>query len=283
MGDMTTTQVMAAWRAWQASEGLSERTITEGAATVTRLLNESGKGPLEIAPLDIIRFTGRPGVNANTRWTYHQRLRSYCRFLVAAEIRADDPSLKTPTPKRPPNNPRPISNPQLVQLLGAANRRRTRTMILLAAFAGLRVHEIAKIQGRDIDLEGRILTVTGKGSKTARLPLHEILVAEAGRYPRAAWWFPAYDAEPGDCPHVGAHAVSAAIGHAMRRAGFSATPHALRHWFATSLLEAGVDIRTLQKLMRHESIASTQIYTAVSGRRERDALNLLEMPVKEAS
>jgi integrase/recombinase XerD len=63
----------------------------------------------------------------------------------------------------------------------------------------------------------------------------------------------------------------------MRRAGVPGTPHALRHWYATSLLDDGNDLRTVQELMRHKSIQSTQIYTKVSGRRQREAIDGLNL------
>lgn len=63
----------------------------------------------------------------------------------------------------------------------------------------------------------------------------------------------------------------------MERAGVHGTPHQLRHFFGTSLLDAGVDLRTVQELMRHESLQSTQIYTHVSGTRKRDAVDLLRV------
>ena len=64
----------------------------------------------------------------------------------------------------------------------------------------------------------------------------------------------------------------------MERAVVNATPHQLRHWYGTQLLEHGADLRTVQELMRHESISSTQIYTLVSPVRRRDAIMLLELP-----
>lgn len=148
-------------------------------------------------------------------------------------------------------------------------------MVLLAALAGLRVHEIAKVHGHDLDLEQGTLRVIGKGAKDALIPLHEVLIHEALMYPRDDWWFPAYS---GPCPHVGRQAVSKTIAAAMHRAGVESTPHALRHWYGTSLLERGVDIRIVQELMRHSSLQSTQIYTKVSGTQRQIAIGKLELP-----
>jgi len=151
-------------------------------------------------------------------------------------------------------------------------------MILLAALAGLRVHEIAKLHGRDIDLTNRILTVTGKGNKTATLPLHPAIVAYAHTFPRDRFWFPSYTNQSTGLPHVKASAVSAAIMHTMRRAGVPGQAHQLRHWYATTLLGSGVDLRIVQELMRHESPATTAIYTQVDFRQQRAGMDLLELP-----
>ncbi|MBW4032993.1 MAG: tyrosine-type recombinase/integrase, partial [Acidobacteria bacterium] len=216
-------------------------------------------------------FIGKPGLAPRSRWTYHQHLSAYCTWLIKAKLRKDNPLAEAPVPRRPAGVPRPVLNHQLERILTAAGRRRTKTMILLAALAGLRVHEIAKLHGRDVDLEARTLRVIGKGGKDALIPMHELLVAEAQVYPRDGFWFPSYLAD-GATPHISRQSVSATIGAALTRAGVDATAHQLRHWYGTSLLEHGVDIRIVQELMRHSSLQSTQIYTKVSGEQRQIAI-----------
>ncbi|PQZ91709.1 integrase [Arthrobacter sp. MYb227] len=189
-------------------------------------------------------------------------------------IRDDDPTLKVPSPKRPKSVPRPISTEQLMETLKYANRKRTRMMILLAAFAGLRVHEIAKIRGEDIDRYGATLTVNGKGGKTAVLPLHDVLLTECQEWPTFGYWFPNYEKDGGP---VIPKAVGAAIQRTMERAKIHGTAHQLRHWYATTLLESGVDVRIVQELLRHESLATTQIYTKVSDKQRRLGMNSLQV------
>jgi integrase/recombinase XerD len=169
-----------------------------------------------------------------------------------------------------------VFDEQLAELLRVVNRRRTRMMILLAALAGLRVHEIAKMHGGDLDRISGVLTVTGKGGKTAMIPLHEDLLAEAESWPRADWWFPSYGAAK--LPHVTPSAVSQAIKDTMVRAGIDGTPHQLRHWYGTSLLKRGADLRLVQSLMRHESPATTAIYTKVDIDQLRGGIARLSLP-----
>jgi site-specific recombinase XerD len=267
--DMT----LGRWTLWMHAQGLSERTIGERIGTIRGLLEYAHAGPLELAPEDIQTFLARK-LSPATRATYHASIRAFCAWMQRTRERDDNPADQTPRPRRPKSRPRPIASTQLDALLEAANRRRTRTYILLAAFAGLRVHEIAKIHGRDIDPYTGVLTVTGKGGKTAQVPLHDELLAEATHYPSDAYWFPAYSQNT-KTPHVTSTAVSQAISGAMTRAGFQGKPHQLRHYYGTELVRAGVNLRIVQTLMRHESPATTAIYTEVDIDQLRDGIAAL--------
>ena len=151
--------------------------------------------------------------------------------------------------------------------------RRTRAMILLAAFAGLRVHEIAKVRGEHLDLVDRRLTVHGKGDITATLPLHHRIVehAYAAGMPRTGWWFPGSDRG-----HQRRESVGQTIKEVMVRAGVLGSAHQLRHWYGSELLANGVDLRTVQELMRHRSVSSTQIYTQVTDQRRVAGIDSLD-------
>ncbi|WP_157694632.1 MULTISPECIES: tyrosine-type recombinase/integrase [unclassified Leifsonia] len=265
------------WRVWQESQGLSARTIAERAAVITRLVEFAGVHPLQLSPLAIMAYCSQPGLSDTSRATYHASIRAYCKFLVASDHRADDPSLKTPTPKRPKGKPRPVFDNQLELMLATVNRRRTRTMILLGALAGMRVHEIAKVHGADFDLANEVVTITGKGGSTEMVPLHPDLVREAHQYPRDGYWFPAYASQT-DNAHISRQGVYAAIKGVMERAGVQGTPHQLRHWYGTTLLDSGVDVRVVQELMRHKSLDTTAIYTLVNLDKRRAGIERLRLP-----
>lgn len=267
------TDVYSLWRAWQEAQGLSDRTIVERERTIRQLCAHERVGELEITTDDIIRFTARRDVSDASRASYHASIRAYCAWMVRAQMRDDNPAARTISPKRPKGQPRPVHDVQLARMLAAANRRRTRTMVVLAAFAGLRVHEVAKFHGADLDHDGGLITVTGKGGKTALIPAHERVLLEAEGYPRDGWWFPAYG-RPG---HITPGAVSRAIKSTMVRANVPGQPHQLRHWYGTTLLGSGVDLRVVQTLMRHESPATTAIYTRVDVSRQRAAIGLLDI------
>ncbi len=174
-------------------------------------------------------------------------------------------------PKRPRSIPHPVSNHDLQRLLAVRAHRRTKAMILLAAFQGLRAHEIAKIKGEHLDLIERKMTVTGKGNVTAVLPLHHRVIEIAYQMPRRGYWFPGKDHG-----HQRRESVCGTLKDAMIRAGVVGSGHWLRHWFGTALLESGVDLRTVQTLMRHQDLTSTAIYTRVSDQRQAEGIERLD-------
>lgn len=205
-----------------------------------------------------------------TRWTYHGALAAWFGWLHTQGFRSDNPMDMIGKPKRPKSDPRPISSDDLTRLLCTAMRRRTRAMILLAAFEGFRVHEIAKVKGEHLDLVERTITVTGKGGISATLPLHHLVVEHAYMMPRRGYWFPGPTSG-----HQRRESVGGTIKEVMIRAGVPGSAHQLRHWFGTALVEAGVDLRTVQTLMRHQNLTSTAIYTAVTERRRAEGIERL--------
>jgi integrase/recombinase XerD len=273
MDTVTTESVLARWGVWQAAANLSQRTITERAAVIRHLLAFSQCGPYEITAEDIVLFITRPGLMNSTRATYHSSIRAYCAWLIKTRRRTDNPMDEAPSPKRKKGLPRPVSEADLPRIIHAANRRRTRMMVLLATLAGLRVHEVAKFSGADIDWSNMSMVVVGKGGKTAYLPVHPLIAQDACHFPVQGDWFPAYG-RPG-C--ITPHAVSKAIKSAMDRAGVQGQPHMLRHAYGTGLLRNGANLRVVQELMRHESVATTQIYTEISTADMRAAINTLTL------
>lgn len=262
------------WTQYQKAANLSPRTIRDRAETIRHLETFTGKPALQTTQTDIVRFMARDLAPA-TRSTYATIFRVFFRFCVAQDLLQKSPMDGAPVPKRPKYAPRPVENIQLTRILEKCNRHRTKVMVLFAALAGLRVHEIAKIQGTDIDHEKQTITVTGKGNKRAVIPLHPVLMDVVPTMPQYGYWFTSY--ERPDEPITG-KSVGQAISRAMTRAGVAGTAHQLRHWYGTALLESGADLRTVQELMRHESLATTQIYTRVTSERRRAAIHALQLP-----
>ena len=262
-----------AWTLTMQAQGLSHATITERTRLIRQLSRTTGTDPAALTPHTLTNFLAAID-SPVTADAYYSIARAWCTWLVRAGHRDDDPTMRVPRPRVPPAKPRPVTHPQLDAVLALPLRPATRTKILLAAYAGLRIHEIAKIKAQDIDPAGGTLTITGKGGRTDLLPAHPIILDQATNYPRKGHWFPS-PTRPGQ--HVTAQTVGTVIARALHRAGIDATAHQLRHYFATSLLEAGVDSRIVQTLMRHASLATTGRYLGVTLAQQRQALTGLRI------
>lgn len=263
------------WMLWQLAARLSEPTVTERVRVIAQFGVESPNGACVAQPLDIVRWMAKHTEwSASTAATYHSYLRAYFHWLNVMDYRADNPMVKIAGPRYPERAPRPVSDDDLLQILTTPMHHRTRVMVLLASLAGLRVSEIARVRGEDIDVKAPRMYVLGKGGKRAWVPMHALLVEAALTMPRRGWWFPANSRRPGD--HVHSKSVSDIIGDVMRRAGAVGTPHSLRHWNGSTLLEDGADLRTVQELLRHKSVATTQIYTKVPDERRHAAVQRLD-------
>lgn len=263
------------WLCWQHAARLSEVTITERIRVVAQFAQENPTGAFAATSVDIIRWMAKHSEwSAGTAATYHSYIRAWFHWLCVMEYRADDPTIKIASPRYPERVPRPVSDDDLVALLLTRMHHRTRIMVLLAVLAGLRVSEIARTRGEDVDVSAPRMYVLGKGGTHKWLPLHPLLVDAALEMPRRGWWFPANSSRPGH--HVLPRSVSDIVGQAMRRSGARGTAHSLRHWNGTTLLDDGADIRTVQELLRHKNVSTTMGYTQVSDQRRTDAVNRLD-------
>jgi integrase/recombinase XerD len=246
--------------------------VRDGVLTVQHLQRFTGKTVETVTALDVSRFLARPNLKARSRCAYFSSINAFYRWY--SDNGGVDVTARLPRPKMPKSSPRPITDEQLRTLLTTNMRRKARVMILLAALAGLRVHEIAKVRGEDVDVVSRTLRVTGKGGRSDTLPLHPLLIAAALTMPTRGWWFPANSRRAGE--HLHAKSVSDIIGHAMRRAGIVGTPHALRHWYGSNLVATGADLRTAQTLLRHANLQTTAIYIQVADGKRVEAIDRLD-------
>lgn len=205
-------------------------------------------------------------------------------FVAFARSQSGDdataPRLRGPRLKK--GLPRPVTPDEAVNLAdlvaGSAIEdwigARDRAVLLLMYGAGLRIAEALSLKGSHLPL-GDTLTVTGKGNKQRVVPLIPIVCAAVADYAARCPW-PLAPADPLFRGAKGGPLSQGMVQKAMAQARIAlglpatATPHALRHSFATHLLSAGADLRSLQELLGHASLGSTQIYTKV------DAATLLD-------
>lgn len=165
-------ELIEEWILHQRGRGLATRTIDERAAIIRRLHN-----PLDLTPALVDRFLNQAEWSPGTRGTYHRAIRAWSKWLVLRGIRKDNPTDIATAPKVPKGIPRPVTDQGLAKLLTQASRQRVRDMVVLGAYCGLRVSEIASVRGENVDLEANIITVLGKGAKIREIPLHPLVIA----------------------------------------------------------------------------------------------------------
>lgn len=222
-----------------------------------------------VTRVEITDWLGRVGYAPWSRATFYGHLHSYFAWATEAGIVEVDPMARMHRPRVPKGSPRPLSPEQVDQIMASAAGARQHAWLILALYAGLRAHEIAKIRGQDVQADR--MFVCGKGGRNAYVPTHAAVWALASTMPRHGWWFPS-SSEAG---HVSGRHVSARTCKLLADNGIEGGIHRGRHTFATRLLREGANIRVVQTLMRHEFLASTEVYLAVDDAECRDAINLL--------
>lgn len=245
-------------RSWDASP----QTIRCRMVVITARYNEWGLNGFTAE--NIRQWFADSDLSRWSRTTYYSHLNSFCEFLVTAGYLETNPMEEVRKPRAPRSQPRPLSEAEVARVLAVAEPR-VRDWLLLALLQGLRVHEIAKFRGEDVHAEG--LHVVGKGGVEATLPVHADIWAMAQRYPRQGYWF------PGRNGHLNPAAITAAVTRLFKSQGIPGSIHRCRHVYGTQLLRAGNNIRVVQKLMRHGSLQTTALYTAVDDDELRLAIN----------
>ncbi len=280
---MTAADLLEAWRAHLA-EGRrrSPHTVRAYVATAARLLEEVPEADWPaLARLDAIALRGqlarrRAGGIGNV--SAARELSALKSFIAFARAQAGLPDPAPPRMRGPrvkKGLPRPVTPDEAVHLAATVEEdahepwigARDRAVLLLLYGAGMRIAEALSLTGGALPL-GEVLTVTGKGGKQRVVPLLPIVREAVADYLGKQPWPLGRDtalfrgAKGGP---LSQGMVQKAMARARIALGLpaTATPHALRHSFATHLLGAGADLRSLQELLGHASLGSTQIYTKV--------------------
>ncbi len=272
----------------RVERALSPQTVRAYAADLARFLEwceREGIDPLSLKPATLRGYLAEMDGARYSRRTIARRLsaiRSLFSFLNEQGLSGIDPAAVVATPKMPARLPRVFASDLLLELLAAPDLMtpvglRDAAVLELLYATGARVSEVCALDLGDIDLPGAQVRVTGKGSKQRILPLHRMAVRRLDEYMR--------NGRPALVRHAGVTALfinrigtglaDGGVRRMMRRymdmvSGPSGlTPHALRHTFATHLLEGGADLRTVQELLGHVALSTTQTYTHLSAKRLR--------------
>ncbi|MBI4296361.1 MAG: site-specific tyrosine recombinase XerD [Chloroflexi bacterium] len=211
--------------------------------------------------------------------------KSFCRFMTAEGQLKENPTRDVQSPKIGKPLPKPISLHQVLQLIeqtdkvASADAKRDKAMLELLYASGMRVSELMSINLEDINLDAGQVRCFGKGSKERILPIHNRAIAAVRNYLSHTR------------PSLAHNASEKALflnqrGGRLTRQGFwqilkeyvkkanlgsDITPHTLRHSFATHMLSGGADLRSVQELLGHANIATTQVYTHLTTEHVREA------------
>lgn len=235
----------------------------------------------EDALVRFIRMESQAGLSARSLARLISALRSFAKFLVLSGFLKKDPSSGLRSPSTWLSLPKFLTVKEIEGLMGAPdtskpNGLRDRAMIEVLYGAGLRVSELISLKPADVNLDDGFLICRGKGGKERIVPIGRSACEWVGKY--------LLEVRPLAEPEEGRELFLSRRGRAFTRQGFwkllrkhaagaglgaKITPHVLRHSFATHMLEGGADLRSVQLMLGHSQITTTQIYTHVSMERLR--------------
>ena len=274
----------------RAERGLSPRTALAYAHDLARLVDHAeAEGVTEAAALShaivagFLVQLGRDGISARSAARYLSSVKGFTRFLVHERVLREDPCSLIDAPRVGRRLPQVLTADEVMTLLEAPNRsmprgRRDRAMLHTMYAAGLRVSELVGLRVADVDLRRGVVSAFGKGNKRRLVPLGQVALDAIGEYLADR----AQHKRGGSSPVL----FLSPRGRALSRQAFwkrvvayaraagirkPVSPHKLRHSFATHLLEGGADLRSVQTMLGHVDISTTEIYTHVVGDHVRRA------------
>jgi integrase/recombinase XerC/integrase/recombinase XerD len=270
--------------------GAAERTRRAYGTDVGELAVWAGHMGLDPEDLDypwLRRYAahlGGTGAAPSTLARKLASLRAFYRVLYEHGAVAANPADLLPAPKQPQRLPRTLKAAEVSALLdriptGTPLEQRDRALFELAYASGLRAEELVSLDTTSVDFDAEQLRIEGKGSKTRIVPAGEPALRALARYlERARSALARGDHEPAlFLSKTGRRLSTSDIRRRLRVwARYAAVqggvhPHALRHSFATHLLDGGADLRSIQELLGHASVSTTQIYTRVESARLKAA------------
>ena len=238
--------------------------------------------PDELSPQDLRQYQAALAQADYARSTISRKLaslRSFYRFAMRQGLATSNPAKPLRNPRKQRKLPLVLTTEEIGRLLAAppadtAAGLRDRAILETIYSAGLRVSELVALRDCDVQREEQVIRVRGKGRKERLSPLGSYALRAIEGYLAKRNRHPETDALAGQAPvfvnRFGRILTTRSVGRMLEKyiaaAGLDArvSPHTLRHSFATHLLDRGADIRSVQELLGHKNLATTQIYTHVS-------------------
>ena len=262
------------------------RTVDAYRRDLSALASWLGRSPATASAEDLRRWLAEQraaGLAAATVARRAAAARTFFKHLVLLGARSDNPAAEVDLPRRRRSLPRTLSVGEVERLVDAAagttpRALRDRALVELLYGAGLRVSEAVGLDRTSVDLDNRIVRCLGKGDKERIVPLGRPAADATRRY--VAHGRPYLDrrhrpelflnAQGGPLTRAGAFLILRRLAATAGLEPERVHPHLLRHSFATHLLEGGADLRSVQEMLGHADLATTELYTHVSDRRRRE-------------
>ncbi len=263
------------------------QTVTAYRRDLARLAEFLGGPVADARAEDIERYVGQlreDGLSAATIARRTAAARTFFRHQLLMGTRADNPAAAVALPRRTRKLPRTLSGSEVRRMIEAANgvsprALRDRALVELLYGAGLRVSEAMGIEKGGVDLRERLVRVVGKGGKERIVPVGRQAVESLERY--LARGRPHLDtrhraelflnAKGGALTRAGAFLILRKLAAAAGLEPGRVHPHLLRHSFATHLLEGGADLRSVQEMLGHADLGTTELYLHVSDKRRSES------------
>lgn len=266
--------------------GLSKNTLSAYKADLAKyreFLEQNSLSELTVSKMQLGEFLlwlNSQNLRAASSARILAAVRGYQKYLLLENLRTDDPSQQVKGPKLPKRLPKALTQAQVLELLAASGpepddevadvlRLRNRAILELMYSSGARVSEVAQL---DLDemVQGGWVRIRGKGSKERLVPVGSFAQRAIDAYLVRSR--PLLAAKAGGPAlflnqrgsRLSRQSIWEIIQSAGEACGLSVSPHSLRHSFATHLIEGGADVRVVQELLGHASVATTQIYTLVT-------------------
>lgn len=259
------TDLIAKHQQWMRDRRLAPSYIRARARTLASLAEHAGRPVKDLSEAEIVawqrQLTGQPDTIAIKL----VHVREFYRWACVYGHRRSDPTIRLVMPQRSKRLPRSIAQRDLIQVVAQAPDV-MRLMLSLAGLAGLRACEIGGLKWEHVFIDGRYMVIvaeTSKGHKERVLPLCAALVEEFRRFGigHSGWVIPRRD---GRIAANRPNTISRRVGAYLHDSGLAYTCHSFRHSFASRVLDDCDNVRVVQELLGHASLATTQIYTHVS-------------------
>jgi len=270
----------------RALAGKSPDTVRAYTGDVRAFIQWAGRGsvdgPGNVDRLLLRRYLAYLATRRHARTTMARKAAALRCYFAWAARRGDvavDPARRLTAPGGGARLPRVLDRSEIDAMLdgpptahvNASTTARDDAVLELLYGCGLRVAELCGLDRGDIDLTERIVTVWGKGGRQRRVPMHDLCAEAVGRWldgARAGLSTPQSPPEAVFLNRVGRRLGPRDVRRLLdRRSPVPTHPHALRHSFATHMLDGGADLRVVQELLGHASLQTTQVYTHVSKER----------------